>query len=65
MRTQAPECALMVLQLRRMFRGLRRGSVLEFVLPKPWIVLDSALQEAQGRAPLQKFMTALEACALC
>ena len=61
----APECALMVLQLQQTLRGMGRGSVLEFGLPWKWDSLDNALQEAQGPAPLQKFMTALEACALC
>ena len=58
----APECALMVLQLRQTLRGLRRGNVLKFELPEKWF--ESELQEAQGRAPFQKFMTALEACGL-
>ena len=58
----APECALMVLQLRQMLRGLRRGNVLR--IAPPWRWSDDALQQAQGRAPLHKFLTALEACGL-
>ena len=60
----APESALMVLQLRQTLKGLRRGSVLKFDLGGKLIVSDSVLQEAQGRAPVQKFMAALEACGL-
>ena len=56
----APECALMVLRLSHALRGLRRGSVLTFVLLEDC----PALQSAQGRAPLQRFMGALEACGL-
>ena len=56
----APECALMVLRLSQALKGMRRGSVLTFVLPEEC----PALQSAQGRAPLQRFMGALEACGL-
>ena len=60
----APECALMVLRLRHALRGLKRGSVLTFVLPEEFTVLALALHSAEGQAPLQRFMGALEACAL-
>ena len=56
----APESALVVLQLRQTLRGLRRGNVLKF---KSGGYHDK-LEEAQGRAPFQKVMTAFEACGL-
>ena len=59
----APECALMVLRLGQALRGLRRGRVLDVVLPSAYH-LDEAVQRAQGRAPIQKFMGALVACGL-
>ena len=60
----APGCAQMALQLSQVLKRLRRGSVLNFVTNEGWCLIDDALQEAQGRAPLQKFMAALEACGL-
>ena len=59
----APECALMVLQLRQTLRDLRRGNALKFKYWE-WGRFDGALRKAQGRAPFQKFKTALEACGL-
>ena len=62
----APECALAVLQLGQALRRLRRGRVLRWwedgaVAGKAY---EPFLQEAQGRAPFQKFMAAMEACGL-
>ena len=58
----APECALMMLQLSQELRRMGRGSVVRFVNSN-WRC-GRALHEAQGRAPCQKFMAALEACGL-
>ena len=60
----APECMLVVLQLRHTLRGLRRGNVLKFISGGNLCGFDKELQEAQGRAPFQKVMTAFEACGL-
>ena len=62
----APECALALLQLCQVLRRLRRGRVLRWwkdgvVAGKPF---EPFLQEAQGRAPFQQFMAAMEACGL-
>ena len=62
----APECALALLQLCQVLRRLRQGRVLRWwkdgvVAGKPF---EPFLQEAQGRAPFQKFMAAMEACGL-
>ena len=57
----APECALMVLQLGQEFKQLGRGSVLRFENNTGWQVVDRALQDVQGQAPLQTYMAALQA----
>ena len=59
----APGCALTVLLLSNGLRGMGRGSVLTFVNKDKWPV-EGKLREAQGRAPFQKFVTALEACGM-
>ena len=62
----APECAMVVLQLGRALRRLGRGSMLQF--HTEGVVqgqgYERAVREAQGRAPLQKFMAGMEACGL-
>ena len=66
----APECALMVLNLRQALRGLRRGSVLSFTEgnvrtggPAESAVL-SLLRTHSALQPFYKFKTALEACGM-
>ena len=59
----APGCALAVMLLSTLLRGQGRGSVLTFVSEDYWWT-KRALKEAQGRAPFQKFLTAMEACGL-
>ena len=62
----APECAMVVLQLGRALRRLGRGSLLQFLTEGvvQGQLLARAVREAQGRAPLQKFMAGMEACGL-
>ena len=59
----APVCALTVLLLANWLGGQGRISVLRFVWEADSGV-QRAVQEAQGRAPFQKFVTALEACGM-
>ena len=60
----APECAPAVLQLSQELWRLGRGSVLKAECIEVMGRLPSALQDAHGRAPCQKFMADLEACRL-
>ena len=57
----APECALMLLQLVQELTRLGRGSVAKFVSST---FVQTELQDAQGRAPCQKFRAAMETCGL-
>ena len=57
-----PECAPVVLQLGQALERLRRRSVLQV---DAWQSSNwKELRDAQGQAPIQKFMAALEACGL-
>ena len=58
----APECAPVVLQLSQALRRLGRGSVLRLDSRKRCGFVGYALEEAQGRAPFQRFQAAIEAC---
>ena len=66
----APECAQAVLQLSRELWRLGRGSVLKAMMERPCVGdepfdnISNALQDAQGRAPCQKFRATLEAWGL-
>ena len=61
----APECALMMLQLLKELKKLRRGSVVRFEnTDRSSSYFDRLLQFAQGQAPLQIFMAAMKACGL-
>lgn len=62
----APDCAMVVLQLGLALRRLGRRSVLQFCTEGVAQGQDyeRAVREAQGRAPLQKFMAGMEACGL-
>ena len=62
----APSCALKVLQLGQAFALLRRGSVHVSTDKDAGMkaFLEDALQDAQRRAPFQRFRAALEACGL-
>ena len=58
----APECAPVVLQLSQALRRLGRGSVLRLDSKASYGFVGYALEEAQGRAPFQRFQAAIEAC---
>ena len=61
----APECTLMVLQLLKELKKLKRGSMVSFKDTEgSSSYVDRLLQEAEGQAPLQIFMAALKACGL-
>ena len=60
----APECDSVVLQLGQDLRRLGRGGVLRFQFTHNYDAYLLALQDAEGRAPSQKFQAALEACGL-
>ena len=61
----APECALMVLQLLKELKELKRGSVVRFENAEGSnSYVEKLMQEAQGQAPLQIFITAVKACGL-
>ena len=61
----APDCAPMVLLLSQVLRRMRQRSVLRCLSNALDLdCVEDALDEAEGRAPCQKFMTAMEACGL-
>ena len=60
----APECTPVVLHLGQALKRLRRRSVLELKIWESCNITEKALRNALGRAPVQKFMAAMEACGL-
>lgn len=56
----APECTLMVLQLRRALKLMGRGGVLQFL---GWANLQPSLEDV-ARSPWHNFLTAMKACGL-
>ena len=53
----------MLLQLMQELGRLGRGSVVKFV-SSSLLCVHEELQDAQGRAPCQKFRAAMESCGL-
>ena len=56
----APECALTVLQLGRELTKLKRGSVLTCDCAGGGLFVERALQDAQGRVPIQQLWAGFE-----